>query len=58
MLGGIAGTLLVLAVMAWALILVVRKVRTRLRGSLRYGLAKSGVARARRSRKFRHSASG
>ena len=42
MLGGIAGTLLVLAVMAWALILVVRKVRTRLRGSLRYGLANVG----------------
>ena len=39
MLAGIAATLLVLALLAWALILVVRRVRSRLRGSLRYGLA-------------------
>ncbi|BDU18227.1 ABC transporter permease [Lysobacter auxotrophicus] len=39
MLGGIAATLLVLGLLAWALILVVRRVRSRLRGSLRYGLA-------------------
>jgi putative ABC transport system permease protein len=39
MLAGIAATLLVLALFAWALILVVRRVRSRLRGSLRYGLA-------------------
>ena len=42
MLGGIANTLLVLALLAWAMILIVRKVRTRLRGSLRYGLANVG----------------
>ncbi|KGQ19614.1 putative ABC transporter, permease protein [Lysobacter dokdonensis DS-58] len=42
MLGGVAGTLLVLAALAWAMILGVRKVRTRLRGSLRYGLANVG----------------
>ncbi|MGO4551788.1 ABC transporter permease [Lysobacter sp. 2RAF19] len=42
MLGGIAGTLLVLALLAWAMIFIVRKVRTRLRGSLRYGLANVG----------------
>ncbi|HEY1141008.1 MAG TPA: FtsX-like permease family protein [Lysobacter sp.] len=39
MLAGIAATLLVLALLAWALILLVRRVRSRLRGSLRYGLA-------------------
>ncbi|MBJ6982216.1 FtsX-like permease family protein [Luteimonas sp. MC1572] len=39
MLAGIAVTLLVLATLAWLLILVVRRLRTRLRGSLRYGLA-------------------
>ncbi|WDS34654.1 FtsX-like permease family protein [Pseudoxanthomonas sp.] len=39
MLGGIAVTLAVLAGMAMLLILVVRKLRSRLRGSLRYGLA-------------------
>ncbi|WP_334179024.1 FtsX-like permease family protein [Pseudoxanthomonas sp.] len=39
MLVGIAGTLAVLALLAWALILLVRRVRSRLRGSLRYGLA-------------------
>jgi putative ABC transport system permease protein len=39
MLLGIAATLAVLALLAWALILVVRRVRSRLRGSLRYGLA-------------------
>jgi putative ABC transport system permease protein len=42
MLGGIAGTLAVLAFLAWLLIVVVRAVRTRLRGSLRYGLANVG----------------
>jgi putative ABC transport system permease protein len=39
MLLGIAATLAVLALLAWGLILVVRRVRSRLRGSLRYGLA-------------------
>ncbi len=39
MLLGIAGTLAVLALLAWALIAVVRRLRSRLRGSLRYGLA-------------------
>ncbi|MGO4222348.1 ABC transporter permease [Lysobacter sp. TAF61] len=39
MLVGIAATLVVLALLAWLLILVVRRVRSRLRGSLRYGLA-------------------
>jgi len=39
MLLGIAATLVVLALLAWLLILVVRRVRSRLRGSLRYGLA-------------------
>ncbi|WP_242165145.1 FtsX-like permease family protein [Lysobacter sp. M15] len=39
MLLGIAATLAVLALLAWALILVVRRARSRLRGSLRYGLA-------------------
>ena len=39
MLGGIGATLVVLAVLAWLLILVVRGVRTRLRGAWRYGLA-------------------
>jgi len=39
MLAGIAATLLVLALLAWGLILVVRRLRSRLRGSLRYGLA-------------------
>ena len=39
MLVGIAATLAVLALMAWALILVVRRLRGRLRGALRYGLA-------------------
>ena len=39
MLGGIVATLAVLALLAWLLILLVRRVRTRLRGSLRYGLA-------------------
>ena len=39
MLLGIAATLAVLALLAWILILVVRRVRSRLRGSLRYGLA-------------------
>ncbi|MBB1473013.1 FtsX-like permease family protein [Luteimonas sp. MC1782] len=39
MLAGIAVTLLVLAGLAWLLILAVRRLRTRLRGSLRYGLA-------------------
>ncbi len=39
MLVGIATTFGVLALLAWGLILVVRRLRTRLRGSLRYGLA-------------------
>lgn len=39
MLLGILLTLLALASIAWVLILVVRRVRSRLRGSLRYGLA-------------------
>jgi len=39
MLVGIIGTLAVLALLAWALIVLVRRLRSRLRGSLRYGLA-------------------
>ncbi|TDK23181.1 FtsX-like permease family protein [Luteimonas aestuarii] len=39
MLVGIAATLAVLALIAWGLILAVRRLRSRLRGSLRYGLA-------------------
>ncbi|HSM12035.1 MAG TPA: FtsX-like permease family protein [Lysobacter sp.] len=39
MLGGIVATLAVLAALAWGLILIVRRLRSRLRGSLRYGLA-------------------
>jgi len=39
MLLGIAATLAVLATLAWLLIVVVRRLRSRLRGSLRYGLA-------------------
>lgn len=39
MLAGIVATLLVLALLAGAMILVVRRLRTRLRGALRYGLA-------------------
>ncbi|MFD0724350.1 ABC transporter permease [Lysobacter brunescens] len=39
MLLGIVATLAALASIAWALILVVRRARSRLRGSLRYGLA-------------------
>ncbi|MET0892511.1 MAG: FtsX-like permease family protein [Pseudoxanthomonas sp.] len=39
MLLGIGGTLAVLALLAWSMILVVRRLRSRLRGSLRYGLA-------------------
>ncbi|GAA5082649.1 ABC transporter permease [Lysobacter panacisoli] len=39
MLIGIVATLAVLALLAWLLIVVVRRVRSRLRGSLRYGLA-------------------
>ncbi|MDZ4048081.1 MAG: FtsX-like permease family protein, partial [Pseudoxanthomonas sp.] len=39
MLVGLVGTLAVLALLAWLLILLVRRVRSRLRGSLRYGLA-------------------
>ncbi len=39
MLLGILATLAVLALLAWALILVVRRLRSRLRGSLRYGFA-------------------
>ncbi|MGH8078011.1 MAG: ABC transporter permease, partial [Lysobacter sp.] len=39
MLAGIGITLAVLATLAWLLIVVVRRLRSRLRGSLRYGLA-------------------
>ena len=39
MLLGIASTLAVLALLAWLLIVAVRRLRSRLRGSLRYGLA-------------------
>ncbi len=39
MLLGILATLAVLALLAWLMIVVVRKLRSRLRGSLRYGLA-------------------
>ena len=39
MLLGIVATLAVLALLAWLLIVVVRRARSRLRGSLRYGLA-------------------
>ncbi|MDR6993237.1 FtsX-like permease family protein [Luteimonas sp. 3794] len=39
MLAGIAATFAVLALLAWGLILLVRALRSRLRGSLRYGLA-------------------
>lgn len=39
MLAGIGATLAVLATLAWLLIVVVRRLRSRLRGSLRYGLA-------------------
>ncbi len=39
MLVGILATLAVLALIAWLLILAVRRLRTRLRGALRYGLA-------------------
>lgn len=39
MLVGIAATLGVLALLAWGLIVLVRRLRSRLRGSLRYGLA-------------------
>lgn len=42
MLGGVVATLAVLAVLAWALIKLVRALRTRLRGPLRYGLANVG----------------
>lgn len=39
MLAGLLATFAVLALLAWALIVVVRRLRGRLRGSLRYGLA-------------------
>lgn len=39
MLIGIVATLAVLALLAWGLVVVVRRLRSRLRGSLRYGLA-------------------
>ncbi len=39
MLLGITATLAVLAMLAWLLIMLVRRLRSRLRGSLRYGLA-------------------
>jgi len=39
MLIGIGATLAVLALLAWAMIVIVRRLRPRMRGSLRYGLA-------------------
>jgi putative ABC transport system permease protein len=39
LLGGLAATFAALALLAWMLIALVRRLRTRLRGSLRYGLA-------------------
>ena len=39
LLGGLAATFAALALLAWLLIVLVRALRTRLRGSLRYGLA-------------------
>ena len=39
LLGGLVATFAALALLAWLLILLVRHLRTRLRGSLRYGLA-------------------
>lgn len=39
MLLGIGATFAALALLAWAMVLLVRRLRTRLRGSLRYGLA-------------------
>jgi len=39
MLGGLSATLAVLMLLAWALIVLLRRIRTRLRGPLRYGLA-------------------
>ncbi len=39
MLGGLLATFTALALVAWALIALVRRLRSRLRGSLRYGLA-------------------
>ena len=39
MLGGLLGAFAVLALLAWGLIAAVRRLRRRLRGSLRYGLA-------------------
>ena len=42
MLAGFAAAFLVLALLAWGLVLLVRALRTRLRGPLRYGLANLG----------------
>ncbi|QDH68990.1 ABC transporter permease [Marilutibacter alkalisoli] len=42
MLVGLLATFAVLAALAWALILLVRRLRSRMRGSLRYGLANAG----------------
>src|SRR5690606_37501692 len=39
MLGGIAAAFAVLALLAWAMVALVRRLRARLRGALRYGLA-------------------
>src|SRR5690606_12738012 len=39
LLGGLLATFAALALLAWGLVLVVRRLRARLRGSLRYGLA-------------------
>ena len=42
LLGGIAGTLAALAVLAWMLVIVLRRLRGRLHGPWRYGLANVG----------------
>ncbi|GAB3341054.1 ABC transporter permease [Marilutibacter aestuarii] len=42
MLGGLLATFAALALLAWGLIVLVRRLRSRLRGSLRYGLANVG----------------
>ncbi|MBB1061521.1 ABC transporter permease [Marilutibacter spongiae] len=42
MLGGLLATFAALALLAWGLIVLVRRLRARLRGSLRYGLANVG----------------
>ena len=42
LLGGIAGTLFVLALLAWVLVLLLRRLRSQLHGPWRYGLANVG----------------